>query len=119
MQVPVLVRAHLVDGVPVQEQTFTQIVSAHGGLLQASFRMAPGQKIRLINPRSRKEASCHVVSIGRASNNYFPTAFEFDDPNQGFGGSIFHQPIGVLRRKSLMKIDKYSHADVKTICALG
>jgi hypothetical protein len=83
------VRASLPDGLPVQSQAFTQVVNAHGGLLDASFRMVPGQKIRLVNPHSKKEVGCRVVWIGRASDGNFPTGFEFDEPSPRFWGIDF------------------------------
>lgn len=89
LQVPVLLRAHTSDGVPVQSQAFTQVVNAHGGLIDATFRMAPGQRIWLMNPHSRKEVGCRVVWIGRPADGDFPTAFEFDEPSPRFWGIDF------------------------------
>jgi len=89
LQVPVLVRAHLSDGTPAQTQVFTQVVNAHGGLIDASFRMSAGQKIRLVNPHSRKEVGCRVVWVGRPVDGSFPTGFEFDEPSPRFWGIDF------------------------------
>lgn len=89
LQVPIFINACLPDGVPVKAQAFTQVVNAHGGLFDASFRMVPDQKIRLMNPHSRKEVGCRVISIGRSSDGNFPTAFEFDEPNPRFWGIDF------------------------------
>jgi PilZ domain len=89
LQVPVLVRARLPEGTPVQSQAFTQVVNAHGGLIEVSFRMTTGQKVRLVNPHSRKEVGCHVVWVGGPSDGNFPTGFEFDEPNPRFWGIDF------------------------------
>jgi len=89
LQVPVLIRAHLPEGTPVQSQAFTQVVNAHGGLVEASFRMTTGQKIRLVNPQSKKEAGCRVVWVGKVTDGSVPTGFEFDEPDPQFWGISF------------------------------
>lgn len=89
LQVPIFVKTHLSDGTPAQSQAFTQVVNAHGGLLDASFRMTTGQKIRIVNPHSRKEVGCRVVWVGGPADDHFPTGFEFDEPNPRFWGIDF------------------------------
>jgi hypothetical protein len=89
LQVPVLIRAYLPEGTPIQSQAFTQVVNAHGGLIGASFQMTEGQRIRLISPHSKKEAGCRVVWVGTVKEGSFPTGFEFDEPNAQFWGISF------------------------------
>jgi hypothetical protein len=68
----------------VQVQAFTQVVNAHGGLLDAPFQMTAGQKIVLINPHSRQEVGCRIVRVDASSEGFFPTAFEFDERSPQF-----------------------------------
>lgn len=84
LQVPVLIRVQMPEGNHAQAQAFTQVVNAHGGLMEVPFRMAVGQKIRLINPHSRNEASCRVVHVDGPLDGQFATAFEFDEASPQF-----------------------------------
>jgi len=88
LQVAVYVAAELPDGNRVQAQAFTQAVNAHGGLLDAPFRMSVGQLLKLVNPQSGHEVRCRVVRVDAPSEGSFPTAFEFDERNSQF------RPIG-------------------------
>lgn len=72
------------EGKFMQGQGFTRTVSAHGGLLDAPFRMEPGQYFTVTNPRSKKEARCSVVQVGGPWQGFFSTAFEFSVVNSEF-----------------------------------
>lgn len=84
LQVAVQIRAMMPEGNLVQAQAFTQVVNAHGGLLEAPFRMAAGQKISLVNSHSGKQVGCRVVRVESKSEECFPTAFEFDECSPQF-----------------------------------
>ena len=84
LQVPVHIRARMPDGNLVQTQAFTQVVNAHGGLLEAPFRMTVGQEITLVNPHSRKEVGCRVVRVEGPLDGCFATAFEFNERSPHF-----------------------------------
>jgi hypothetical protein len=84
LHVVVLIKTEMPKGGSIQGQGFTESVSAHGGLLDAPFRMRPGQNVTLTNPVSGKEVTGHVVRVGSASQGYFPTAIEFHDYNPHF-----------------------------------
>lgn len=84
LQIAVLIKTEVHDGTRVRTLAFTQVVNAHGGLLDAPFRMTAGQKIVLVNPQSGKEASCHIVRVDKPTEGHFPTAFEFDERNPHF-----------------------------------
>jgi hypothetical protein len=84
LQVSVLVGAHMSDGNRVQAQAFTQVVNAHGGLLDSLFPMTVGQNITLVNPRSGKEVGCRVLRVDGPSEGSFATAFEFDECSPQF-----------------------------------
>jgi hypothetical protein len=84
LQVAVFITAEMPGGNRVRAQAFTQVVNAHGGFLDASFRMTVGQRITLINPQSGKQVGCRVVRVDKPSDGNFPTAFEFDERNPHF-----------------------------------
>ena len=84
LEIAVYIRAQMPNGNRVQAQAFTQVVNAHGGLLEATFRMTPGQKITLVNPHSGREAGCHIVRVEELPDGCFATAFEFDQRSPQF-----------------------------------
>jgi hypothetical protein len=84
LQVAVLIKAQMPEGNRVEAQAFTQVVNAHGGLLDAPFRMIPGQRITLVNSQSAQEAACRVVRVEGPSEGYFATAFEFNERSPQF-----------------------------------
>ncbi len=84
LQVAVLIVGETSEGSRVRAQAFTQVVNAHGGLLDAPFRMTAGQRLTLVNPHTGKEVSCHIIRLDKPSDGCFPTAFEFDEPSPYF-----------------------------------
>jgi PilZ domain len=84
IQVAVLVKVEMPGGKHGQAQAFTLSVNAHGGLLEGTMRMNTGQKITLVNPRTKKEVSCRVVRVDGSSESSFTIAFEFDQPTPRF-----------------------------------
>jgi hypothetical protein len=74
---PVIVRAFTAEGVLVHALTFTQTVNMQGGLLEATFKMKPGQELTLVHLHSEKEALCRVMRVDTPSEGSFPTTFEF------------------------------------------
>lgn len=84
LQVAVFITAETPEGNRARVQAFTQVVNAHGGLLDAPFRMIVGQRLTLGNPKSGKEVGCRVVRVDGPSDGIFPTAFEFDQRSPQF-----------------------------------
>ncbi len=84
LQVALFLAAELPDGNRLRVQAFTQVVNAHGGLLDAPIRMSVGQRLKLVNPQSGKEAGCRVVRVEAPSDGIFPTTFEFDEQSPDF-----------------------------------
>jgi hypothetical protein len=84
LRVSVLIIAETSEGNRERAQAFTQVVNAHGGLLEAPFRMTAGQRLTLLNPQSGKKADCRVVRVSERSDGSFPIAFEFDQRNAQF-----------------------------------
>lgn len=84
LHVPVTVIAETPDRVPMQEDTQTLVVNAHGGLMKLKMDLLAGQPIILVNPQTGMEQSCRVVRIDEPSADYFAVAFEFDRPSPNF-----------------------------------
>lgn len=85
LQIAVLLRAEMAEGKTAQVQGFTQVVNAHGGLLESSLKLECDQKIMIINPQSGKTVGCRVVRVAeRPSEGSYTTAFEFDERNPKF-----------------------------------
>jgi hypothetical protein len=84
LQIPVKVVTQTTERVPVEEQTHTLVVNAHGGLLKLKLELMQGQPIVLVNPLNGMKQACRVVRIDQPSAEYFAVAFEFDQPAPKF-----------------------------------
>ena len=99
LEMPVLIRANTRDGRLLQAQGFTSVVNAHGGLLESAIAVVVGQRFVLINPHSRNEASCSVVSVSGPKEAVYEVAFEFEQPNAQFWPINFQEQSQALRGK--------------------
>lgn len=84
LQIPVKVVTQTPARVPVEENTHTLVVNAHGGLLKLKLELMQGQPIVLVNPQNGMKQACRVVRIDQPSADYFAVAFEFDQPTSKF-----------------------------------
>ena len=73
----------------VQESGFTQVVNAHGGLLQLRNHLHVGQSFLLTNPKNGLETSCRVVRVEESGMEFYNVAFEFDQPTPNFWPIVF------------------------------
>ena len=73
----------------LQEQGYTQVVNAHGGLFQIKTHLHVGQSFLLSNPKNCKEISCRVVRIEETGRDLYNIAFEFDRPAPNFWPIVF------------------------------
>lgn len=89
LRMKVVVLAEDEDRRQVQEQGFTQVVNAHGGLLQLKTHLHVGQSFLLTNPKTGKEANCRVVRIEEVGMEFYNIAFEFDQPTPNFWPIVF------------------------------
>jgi len=99
LEMPVLIRANTLDGRLIQVQGFTSVVNAHGGLLESPMEVVIGQRFVLVNPHSRNEASCLVVSVGVPKEAVYEVAFEFEQPNAQFWPIGFQEQSQALGSK--------------------
>ena len=84
LQVPILVKADMLNGKREQVQGLTLVVNAHGGLLESALPVAVNQKIALVNSQTGKEVGCRVARAERTSPELVRVAFEFDEPTCKF-----------------------------------
>jgi hypothetical protein len=84
LQIPVKLITLSPERVPVEEQTHTLVVNAHGGLLKLKLELLQGQPIVLVNPQNGMKQACRVVRVDQPTAEYFAVAFEFDQPAPKF-----------------------------------
>jgi PilZ domain len=89
LRVSVIVLAEDEERRQMQVQAYTQVVNAHGGLLQMKSHIHVGQSFLLRNPRSGAEMSCRVVRIEDSGLDLYNVAFEFDRPAPNFWPVVF------------------------------
>jgi hypothetical protein len=65
-------------------EAYTLSVSAHGGLLEMSVKVATGQKLLLINTKTGLKQESRVVDVTRSPSHQYAVAFEFLDPAAAF-----------------------------------
>jgi hypothetical protein len=76
----VVVETTTEEGQKVRMDAFTQVVNAHGGLLELSLRVNKGQEMLLTNPAMDVQESCRVVGLRTSEDAYYAVAFEFENP---------------------------------------
>ena len=78
---PVVVR-----GVDFKKTTFTAAVNAYGGLVMLKGRVARGDQIWLINPKTGEEMPVKVVFLGNPKDGKIPVGVEFSEGRRSFSG---------------------------------
>jgi len=68
----------------IREEAKTQVVNAHGGLMQMKSHLHVGQPFLLSNPQTGAEVSCRVVRVDETGLEHYHVAFEFDQPAPKF-----------------------------------
>jgi hypothetical protein len=81
---PVTVIAIGSDKQPLSEQTFTAVVSAHGGLIYLVMKVKIGQSLILRNPDSSEEQSCRVAYINDEHDGKREVGLDFTTPSSNF-----------------------------------
>ncbi len=84
LDVPLIVRGETPELQPFQEETFTIVVSAHGALLVLATKVAPGQKLLLMNPQTWDEREGRVAYSGSPYGGLAHVAIEFTRPAPEF-----------------------------------
>ena len=89
LRIPVVVEARTREGRQLRENTHTEVVNAHGGLLKLRMELKAGQPIVLINEKSKAQQACHVVRVETSEAGNSAVAFEFDQPAPEFWPIVF------------------------------
>ena len=89
LRMTVVVLAEDEDRRQIQERGFSQVVNAHGGLLQLKTHLHVGQSFVLTNPKTGAEVGCRVVRTEESGMEFYNTAFEFDQPTPNFWPIVF------------------------------
>jgi hypothetical protein len=84
LRMSVMVLAENEERRQIQEEAKTQVVNAHGGLMQMKSHLHVGQSFLLNNPQNGHEISCRVVRVEEAGMEFYNIAFEFDRPDPKF-----------------------------------
>ena len=84
---PVVVRAPA-----FQETTSTVFVNAHGGLFMLKAKVARGDQLWLINPKTAEEMPVKVVFLGKPEDGKIPVGVEFSEPSPLFWRINFPPP---------------------------
>jgi len=84
LRVSILIRIQTGDDQSLEVQGFTQVVNAHGGLLESALMAEMHQELTLVNPKTGQEAICRVVRVERTSSELASMAFEFHERTAQF-----------------------------------
>lgn len=84
MQVAVRIRGVNAQGNPVEEETETLAINAHGALILLQSRFISGAKVLLQHKRTQEEHECHVVFLGPVRSGKAEIGLEFTSPHPTF-----------------------------------
>jgi hypothetical protein len=84
LHIPLKMSARLPDGRRICLAVKTQVVNAHGGLLEAGMEFEPGQKIMLNNNRSPQLITATILRVEPCKDGRCFATFEFEFPTTDF-----------------------------------
>jgi hypothetical protein len=84
MQVSVRIRGEDSLGKPVEEETETLAINAHGALVLLKARLTSGSKVLLQHKRTQEEQECHVAFLGPVRSGKAEIGLEFSAPRPSF-----------------------------------
>ena len=84
MQVAVRISGQDSQGKPIDEETETLAINAHGALVLLQTRLTSGSKVLLQHKRTEKEQECHVVFLGPVRSGKAEIGLEFSSPRPAF-----------------------------------
>jgi hypothetical protein len=84
MQVPVRIRGTDAQGKPVEEETETLAINAHGALVLLQSRLTSGSLVQLQHKKTQEEHECHVAFLGPVRSGKAEIGLEFSSPHPTF-----------------------------------
>jgi c-di-GMP-binding flagellar brake protein YcgR len=84
MTIPVRVSGQTDVGLPLEEETHTRAISAHGALILVSTQVNRGQRLTLSNVQTKAALECVVAHINRHQSDHPQVGVEFVLPNPIF-----------------------------------
>jgi len=84
MQVAIRIRGTDAQGKPIDEETETLAINAHGALVMLQARFTSGSKVLLQHKRTQEEQECHVVFLGPVRSGKAEIGLEFSSPHPTF-----------------------------------
>jgi PilZ domain len=80
LSISILITGEREYGAPFAERPKTQVVSAHGALLQLRESVLEGQQLRMKNLSTNEEISCTVMDIQRGNSDISEIGVAFSEP---------------------------------------
>jgi hypothetical protein len=84
LSVSILVSGQQANGSPFSERTKTQVVNAHGALIQLREPVLVGQQLRIKHLATNEEVACTVADLSRGSGDVPEVGIAFTKPSPGF-----------------------------------
>jgi hypothetical protein len=84
LSISILIFGQHANGSPFSERTKTQVVNAHGAMIELRVPVRVGQPLRLKNLATNEEAACTVADISRGVNEVPKVGIAFAKPSPGF-----------------------------------
>jgi PilZ domain-containing protein len=84
MQVAVRITGQDSQGKPIEEETETLAINAHGALVLLQTRLTSGSKVLLQHKKTEEEQECHVVFLGPVRAGKAEIGLEFSSPRPAF-----------------------------------
>jgi hypothetical protein len=84
LRVRVVVHGKAVNGSPIEEETLTTVVNAHGALIDLAARVESGQAVVLQNKDTGEKQECRVAHLGPRQGEKSQIGLEFAQPAPRF-----------------------------------
>lgn len=110
LSVSILVSGQRANGSPFSERTKTQVVNAHGALIQLREPVLAGQQLRMKNLATNEEVACTVVDIGRGANEIPEVGIAFSKPSPSFWRVAFPPEDWSPRSPEAKRVSYVTHA---------
>lgn len=104
IQVKVVIEGKAANRAPINEETHTIVVNAHGALVEMGSQLDQGQHVSLRNVRTADTIECVVKLVTAAGAGKFSTALEFTKPNPKFWRVSFPPEDWTTRSPDAKKI---------------